>query len=265
MPQLSPPDGRREGNPPSWLPAWLVDAVEILELHRTLAAAAAVAAAVAGVLLAVTAPTILPRQPLVGAAVGFSAAILGVVAAVVADAGDPVIRGVRHVTSTGANVVAGRTDLLPTLARWAGQLADDNPDLRLAVVAAGAGSAHTAGIADAIGKHLAREGRRVLVVDLSRTSGGAGVVDVVEGRSKLGAAVVFDPEVRLARLGAGGDQLEALAALPRLASRVQGDVDVVLAALPGLRHPGAPFAATGTDRSLLLAVAGSSTRVDVLA
>lgn len=244
----------------------LRDLIEALQLRRLVALSTALGVVVLGLALSYLFPNVIPPHPLVGAAVGLAALTIGIVAAVAADAGDEIVRGARHVLATGAAVAAEGPGALDQLEAWAEEQAAGAPQISIAVVGAGTGAPQTAAIAEAIGYALASAGRRVLVADLAEEHGDEpGLAEVGRGEVKLSKAVTFETDVDLARVRSGTPLTDALVTLPRIAPRLVGDVEVLVSALPGLRQPATLLGATAAGRSLLVAVAGTTTRVDVIA
>jgi len=249
-------------------PTWLEELLELLEIRRRLAIAVAGAVVVTGLLVAFLAPGVLPATPGVGAAVGVAACLLALAAVIGLDAGDLSVQGARHVRAAGADVAV----VLRGRAEGGGvnavvQRLDALGAHRVALVPAAAGARDaTVAIADGLGQAWARAERRVLVVDASRPDASqAGIVDVARGEAPLGEAVTFDPRLMLARLGAGADLETALVELPGLAPRLPADIERTVVALPPLTDPAARAGATAVECVLVLAVVGSTSRVDLLA
>lgn len=252
------------------LPPWAVELLDVLELRRTVVITSAVGLAFLGVLAALVAPSLVPPRPLVGVAVGLAAILLAVAITLGVDSVDLVVRGPRHVRSSGGHLAAhlrGQPGPAPL-----GPLADAVAER------AGADGRHLIGMVpavttapveawhEALARALSLADLRVLTVDLvTRSETHPGVVDVAEGSVKIGAAVQFDDELLLARIGPGRDRAAALAAFPAVTRRLPADVDVLLAALPEVSEDGVLSAVAGLDHIYVVAESGRTPRVDLIA
>jgi hypothetical protein len=253
-------------------PLWLIEGADIVALRSTPLRAVAAAVCLVGVVLAVLVPDLVPPTPLVGAAVALAALLLGIAAAVAVDATDLTVRGPRHVRAAGGELVA----ILPSApsAMDANPLAeavleardDEEPRLLLGLAAAGRDARRCTMWTDALALAVARTGVSVLRVDLaSGRSERAGLVEVVREGRKLPSVVTFDPELRLARVGAGRDHAGALEALPTLPTRLPRDLDVLLVALPTAASRQVVAATRALDHVLVVAERDTTSRVDLIA
>jgi hypothetical protein len=225
-----------------------------------------------GVVLAIVVPDLVPPTPLVGAAVALAALLLGLAVAVAVDAVDLTIRGPRHVRAAGGELVA----ILPSEPdpQGAVPLAEavlearegEGQRLLLGLAAAGRDARRCSAWTDALAVALASTGASVLRVDLANgRSERAGLVEVVREGRKLPSVVTFDPDLRLARIGAGHDHSGALEALPTLPTRLPRDLDVLLVALPTAASRQVVAATAALDHVLVVAERDSTSRVDLIA
>lgn len=252
------------------LPTWGTELLQILRARRGVLLATAIGLSLLGVLITLAAPGTLPPEPLVGGAVGLASWLLATAVAVAVDAGDAHVRGPRHVRSTGA-VLAGWVappggpqalgsfvrDLNRAYAAHGGQHVWLVPTTDAAIDVVETGGALATG--------LCQLGRRVLVLDLVSPAAGPGVSEVLRGTHSLGEVVHFDPELLLARVGAGSEPDAALQQVGAIIERAPGDVDVLLVILPAVDRPGVLAAVTGAAETFLLARAGTTGRVELLA
>lgn len=224
------------------------------------------AVAVVGAVVSAVVPDMLPPRPLAGAAVGLAACLLAVAAAVAIDAADQVVRGPRHVRATGAVHVATVGPRGPgDLVAWTEHRLRTEGSIRMAVAGAGIDPLRSGLLTAEVGRDLARRGWRVLLVDLHEQDGAAGLSEVIRGSFRLSEVVDYHPTLDLAEVGPGRDLAGALEGFPALASRLPRDVDALLVALPGVRHPGVLPAVAAIDGILLLAETGTTTRVELIA
>ncbi|HEX2029167.1 MAG TPA: hypothetical protein VHF25_14330 [Nitriliruptorales bacterium] len=248
-------------------PEWAAELVDVLALRRGVTLAVAVGVSAVALSLAAVSPQLLPPRPLAGAAVGLAACLLAVAAAVAVDAGDRRIRGRRHVRAVGGTVAAV-SGLHPssTLVEWVDERSRPVPGFRLALAACGGEELGAGHLAEELAAGLARAGRRVLLADLSHPDPTRpGVVEVHRGQTRLSEAASFHPQLDVARVGAGPDVGEALAGFPAVVNRLPRDVDLLVAALPGLQHRRALPAVAACDHVLVLARIGVTSRVELIA
>jgi hypothetical protein len=187
------------------------------------------------------------------------------------DAADLTVRGPRHVRAAGGELVA----ILPTtadvdrampLAEAVLEAREDGKRLLLGLAAAGRDARRSAAWTDALAVALARTGVSVLRVDLaSGRSERPGLVEVVRDGQKLPTVVSFEPDLRLARLGAGRDHAGALEVLPTLPTRLPRDLDVLLVALPTAASRQVVTATRALDHVLVVAERDTTSRVDLIA
>ncbi|MFN2557827.1 MAG: hypothetical protein ABR592_13365 [Nitriliruptorales bacterium] len=256
------PDAARRPNP------WAVELLDVISLRRWVLAGVAVCVGVAGSVVAVLLPDVLPPRPIAGAAVGVASYLLGLAAAIGVDAADPVIRGRRHVETTGAVVAANITGLAPNpeLVSWVERLIRDHKGLRIAVSTTGTEAPGSGQLSDDLGVALARRGLHVLIINLEKSDEEwPGASEVCGGEVTLSDVVEFHPSLQLARLGPGRDRSRALSEFTMLASSLPLDVDVLVVALPGLGCVGTLPALAAVDRALLLAATDVTSRVELLA
>jgi hypothetical protein len=249
----------------------LVEGLDIVESRRRIVLGVAGLIIVVGLLLALLAPGLLPPTALVGAAVAIVALLAGVAAAIVVDSSDLRVRGPRHVVAAGGELVA----VLPVAED--AEAADEfaavvlearQPDrsMLLGLAASSLDIAATLRWTDALGVALARRGVSVLRVDLaSGRSDAPGLAEVAAGEQRLTEVVDYEPGMMLARLGAGDDHREALAALADLPAKLPRDLQVLLVALPIAASRGVVQAARGLDHVLVVAERGDTSRVDLIA
>lgn len=252
------------------LPTWGAELLQILRARRGVLLSTAVGLSLLGLVVTLIAPGTLPPEPLVGGAVGLAAWLLGTAVAVAVDAGDTHVRGPRHIRATGA-VLAGWVappggpqamgsfvrDLNRAYAALGGQ--------RIWLVPTTDTSIDVVDTAGALATGLCQVGRRVLVIDLVSPPSGAGVSEVVRGTHSLGEVVRFDPELLLARVSVGSEPEVALQQVGAIIDRAPGDVDVLLVVLPAVDRPGVLGAVAGSTETFLLARAGTTGRVELLA
>jgi hypothetical protein len=265
---------RRPPSPPrrSRTPLWVIEGLDIARLRSTPLRLVVLLVCVAGVVLSLLLPDLVPPTPLVGAAVAVAALLLGLAVAVAIDAADLTIRGPRHVRAAGGELVA----ILPVeadpdrAAPLAAAVLDarDNQDKRLllGLAAAGRDARRCAAWTDAIAVALARTGASVLRVDLaSGRSERPGLVEVVREGRKLPSVVSFEPGLRLARIGAGRDHAGAIEVLPTLPTRLPRDLDVLLVALPTAASRQVVTATQALDHLLVVAERDTTSRIDLIA
>jgi hypothetical protein len=253
-------------------PLWVVEGLDITRLRRVPFWSVAGVAAAVGIVLAVVLPDLIPPTPLVGAAVGLAALLLGLAAAVAVDAADLTVRGPRHVRAAGGELVAvlpshADADAARPLAEAVLEAREDGSQrLLLGLAAAGRDARRCAAWTDALADALARTGVSVLRVDLANgRSERPGLVEVVREGRKLPSVVTFDPELRLARIGAGRDHAGALEVLPTLPTRLPRDLDVLLVALPTAASRQVVAATRALDHVLVVAERDTTSRVDLIA
>jgi hypothetical protein len=253
-------------------PLWVIEGLDIARLRAVPLRVVAGVVVVVGVVLAVALPDLVPPTPLVGAAVGLAALLLGLAVAVAIDAADLTVRGPRHVRAAGGELVA----ILPTDATTESAMPlaeavleareEGSPRLLLGLAAAGRDARRCAAWTDALAVALARTGASVLRVDLaSGRSERPGLVEVVREGRKLPDVVAFDPELRLARIGAGRDHAGALEVLPTLPTRLPRDLDVLLVSLPTAASRQVVGATSALEHVLVVAERDTTSRVDLIA
>lgn len=241
---------------------------QVLDLRRRLVRSVAFGVVGAGLLGALVAPGLVPPRPLVGAAIGTAACLLAAAAAVAADAGDALVRGPRHVRAAGGKVsmVVPTDDRDAAVEAVAAMLHHRSTGERLRVAVTPV-SGSIGGWVDALAAAIARLGRRTVIADL--TVGGdpqtRGVAEVAAGEARLADSVEFDDSLVLARIGPGSERALALRALPGFVARIPNDVEVLVVALPGIRHPGVGAALGAVPDSVLVVTAGMTSRVDLMA
>jgi hypothetical protein len=266
MSTASTPPDRRSGPP-----LWLVEGLDIVESRRRIVLGVAGLIIVVGLLLALLAPGVLPPTPLVGAAVALAALLIGAAAAVVVDSSDLRVRGPRHVVAAGGELVAvlpvaGDPEAADELATVVLEAREPDRSMLLGLAASSLDIAATLRWTDALGIALARRGVSVLRVDLaSGRSDTPGLAEVAAGESRLTEVVDYESGMLLARLGAGGDHRDALAALVDLPAKLPRDLQVLLVALPIAASRGVVQAARGLDHVLVVAERGDTSRVDLIA
>ncbi|MFO7961509.1 MAG: hypothetical protein R6U94_11240 [Nitriliruptoraceae bacterium] len=256
---------------PSHPPLWLVEGLDIVSRKRVLLASVVLAVVFVGALSAVLFPGVVPRTPVVGAAIGLAALLLGLAAAVASDATDLIVRGPRHVAAAGGELVA----VLPRdpsvvsagpLATAVLEVREPGVPLLLALATAGRDARRSNAWTDAIARSLVGEGVGVLRVDLaSGRSEQAGLVEVVRDGLRLADAVSFEPGLKLAQLSAGRDHAEALVALTELPGRLPRDLDIMLVSLPTAASRSVVAAATALDHVLVVVERDRTSRVDLIA
>lgn len=241
-------------------PPRLVEFIAVLESRRLVARIAAGGFLVLGILVTLLAPSVLPRHPVVGAAIGLGSVLVGIAAVLATDANDLIIRGPQHVRAAGArrSITVADTPTPATVARLA-DLVSERVTAGARVVAVVPASKSVRDVprwADLVAVDLAGRARHVVVVDLTGTWGeidDLGVVDVARGRCKLSEAVTFDPDATVARLGTGADPQAARDSLVGFLARVPADVNLILLAMPSLTMAGALTAVGASDGALVLA------------
>jgi hypothetical protein len=253
-------------------PLWVIEGLDIARLRAVPLRVVIGVVCVVGIVLAVVLPDLVPPTALVGAAVALAALLLGLAVAVAIDAADLTVRGPRHVRAAGGELVAILpTDATPESAMPLAEAVleareDGSPRLLLGLAAAGRDARRCAGWTDALAVALARTGASVLRVDLaSGRSERPGLVEVVREGRKLPDVVAFDPELRLARIGAGRDHAGALETLPTLPTRLPRDLDVLLVALPTAASRQVVGASSALEHVLVVAERDTTSRVDLIA
>jgi hypothetical protein len=253
-------------------PLWVIEGLDIARLRAVPLRVVAGLICAVGIVLAILAPDLVPPTPLVGAAVAVAGLLLGLAAAVAVDAADLTVRGPRHVRAAGGELVA----ILPTqpdvdeampLAEAVLEAREgENKRLLLGLAAAGRDARRCSAWTDALAVALARTGASVLRVDLaSGRSERAGLVEVVREGRKLPSVVTFEPDLRLARIGAGRDHAGALEVLPTLPARLPRDLDVLLVALPTAASRQVVAATRALDHVLVVTERDTTSRVDLIA
>jgi hypothetical protein len=253
-------------------PLWVIEGLDIARLRAVPLRVVAGLICAVGIVLAIVAPDLVPPTPLVGAAVAVAGLLLGLAAAVAVDAADLTVRGPRHVRAAGGELVA----ILPTqpdvdeampLAEAVLEAREgENKRLLLGLAAAGRDARRCSAWTDALAVALARTGASVLRVDLaSGRSERAGLVEVVREGRKLPSVVTFEPDLRLARIGAGRDHAGALEVLPTLPARLPRDLDVLLVALPTAASRQVVAATRALDHVLVVTERDTTSRVDLIA
>jgi hypothetical protein len=253
-------------------PLWVIEGLDIARLRAVPLRVIAGVICVVGIVLAIVAPDLVPPTAVVGAAVAMAGLLLGLAAAVAVDAADLTVRGPRHVRAAGGELVA----ILPTqpaideampLAEAVLEAREgENKRLLLGLAAAGRDARRCSAWTDALAVALARTGASVLRVDLaSGRSERPGLVEVVREGRKLPSVVTFEPDLRLARVGAGRDHAGALEVLPTLPARLPRDLDVLLVALPTAASRQVVAATRALDHVLVVAERDTTSRVDLIA
>jgi hypothetical protein len=253
-------------------PLWVIEGLDIARLRAVPLRVVVGVVCVVGIVLAVVLPDLVPPTALVGAAVALAALLLGLAVAVAVDAADLTVRGPRHVRAAGGELVAILpTDATPESAMPLAEAVleareDGSPRLLLGLAAAGRDARRCAAWTDALAVALARTGASVLRVDLaSGRSERPGLVEVVREGRKLPDVVAFDPELRLARIGAGRDHAGALETLPTLPTRLPRDLDVLLVALPTAASRQVVGATSALEHVLVVSERDTTSRVDLIA
>lgn len=223
------------------------------------------------VVVAVVAPGVLPPTPLVGAAVGGAALLLAVAVLIALDSADLTVRGPRHVRAAGGELVA----VLPSRAEasaateLAAAIQDVRPSgrtLLLGIAAATGDGRRSAAWVDRLGHRLAQDGASVLTLDLTGEGNGQpGFLELIRGGAKLTSVVDLDPDLRLARLNAGGDTKEALRAFVEAGSWIPRDLEVLLVALPMAASRPVVRASLVLDQLLVVAERDRTSRVELIA
>lgn len=251
-------------------PLWLVEALDVAEQRRGVLLAVAGGLSLVAVVVALVAPGIIPPVPLVGAAVGTAALLLGYAAAVAVDAADLTLRGPRHVRAAGGDLLAvvppASADEARSLAATVLAAREDDERLLLGLTACGRDDRAMVAWSEALAEALARSGVSVLLAELAagRTED-PGVLEVVEGDARLSRVARIDPDLRLARVGAGRDLHAALRAMPTLLERLPRDLDVLVVALPSPPTGQSVGAARALDHVLVVAERDRDARVDLIA
>lgn len=255
----------------SRIPLWAVEGLDVLHLRSGVVRTVVAAGCVVGIAVTVIAPDVLPPTPLVGAAVAVAAILLGVAVAVAVDAADLTLRGPRHVRAAGGELVAilpaeGGPEDVEELADAVLDARDGSTRLLLGLAASGIDPYATAAWTDALAVALARRGSSVLSIDVA--TGGTdrpGLYEVVREGHKLAAAVDFETDIQLARMGAGHDHPGALAALPEFPPQLPRDLDLLLVALPLAASRGSVATARALDHMLVVAERDVTSRVQLIA
>jgi hypothetical protein len=196
--------------------------------------------------------------------------LLATAVAVAVDAGDSYVRGPRHVRATGAVLAGwvpppGGPQALGSLVRDLNRAYAAHGGQRVWFVPTTDAAVDVVVTADALATGLCQVGRRVLLVDLVSVASEPGLSDVVRGTHSLGEVVRFDPELLLARVGSGAEPDAALQHVSAVIDRAPGDVDVLIVALPAVDRPGVLAAVASSPEAYLLARAGTTGRVELLA
>ncbi len=267
---MSRSSSRRARRPPR-RSLWLVEILDAIELRAGLLWGTAAIVGAAGAVMAWRFPTLVPPLPLVGASIAFAGILLGLAITIIADTVDPVIRGPRHVRGTGVELVA----VLPTDAHpeAAGDLVtaildahEGDSALKIGVAAAGTGVFGVGPWIDALAYGLADRGASVLAVDLvSGSTAKDGLAEVISGERRVAeVARIAEGGLRLARLGPGRDTKAAVNGLPRLASKLPSDLDVLLVAMPPASTREAVGATKSFDHVLIVAERDRTTVVELM-
>jgi len=256
---------------PSHPPLWLVEGLDIVVRRRWVVAAVIVVVVALGAIAALVFPATIPPTAGVGAAVGVAALLLGLAAAVAGDATDLIVRGPRHVAAAGGELVAvvprdPSVAAAGPLAAAIEEVREPDSPLLLAFATAGRDARRTVAWTDAIARSLVGRRLGVLRVDLaSGRSEVPGLVEVVRDDLRLADVVEFEPKVKLARLRAGRDHGEALAALTELPARLPSDLDILLVSLPTAVSRPVVTAAAALDHVLVVVERDRTSRVDLIA
>lgn len=269
----APPPGNTAGGRTPSIPSWLEEVLEVVDERRSLVITTAAAISLLGIASAFLLPQFVPPRPLVGAAVGLAAALLSTAVALAVDSLDLTVRGGRHVRAAGGRHLVTlpgppAPDTAEPLARALAERLREQEQLRVALVPVSRSITTTPAWTEALATAVAALGHRVLLVNLADGpdhGGRVGVLEVVREGLRLSASVRFEPDLPLARLGAGASDDAALEALPHLVTRLPRDVEVLLVALPPLQRPGVLTALSALQRVALVARIGVTPRVDLVA
>jgi hypothetical protein len=252
-------------------PGWLFEGLDLIDQRRRALLITVGMLVLIALVVAFFAPGILPPTPLVGAAVGVAALLLAIVVLIALDSADLTVRGPRHVRAAGGELVA----VLPSRADAAGatELAAAIQDVRpagrtllLGVAAATGDGRRSAAWVDRLGHRLAQEGASVLTLDLTGEGNGQpGFLEIIREGAKLTSVVDLDPDMRLARLGAGRNTNEALRAFVEAGSWIPRDLEVLLVALPMAASRPVVRASLVLDQLLLVAERDRTSRVELIA
>jgi hypothetical protein len=253
-------------------PLWLVEGLDIVRLRKGVLGAVVGAVVAAGIAMAILFPAIVPPVPIVGVAVAVAAILLGLAVAISVDAADLTIRGPRHVAAAGAELVAilpehgDETDAEDLANAVLDARAEEDRKLLLGLASCGLDVRATVEWTDVIGLAIAHRDASVLRVDLaSGRTPEPGLYEVHHGERRLNEVVDFEPDLRLARTGAGSDQAGALTTLPALHERLPRDLDVLLVAMPAAASRPVVVAARSLDHVLLVVERDATSRVDLIA
>lgn len=247
-----------------------VETLDVLELRSATLWGTAAAIGILGAVVAWRLPWLLPPVALVGASVAIAGLLIGIAATVVSDTLDPVVRGPRHVRSTGGELVAvlppdAHPDAAADLAASILFAREPGRCLRLGLSAAGTGVFGVGPWADSIGVAIADQNASALVIDLaSGSTSHDGLSEVVSGHRRLAEVVRRVDGRKLARLGPGRDPQLAVSSLPKLASRLPSDLDVLIVGLPPATTRAAIAATRAVDHVLVVAERDRTTQVEVM-
>ena len=252
-------------------PGWLYEGLDLIDQRRRALLITAGVLVIVAVAVAIVAPGLLPPTPLVGGAVGVAALLLSIAVLIALDSADLTVRGPRHVRAAGGELVAvlparADTDAAAELAAAIQDVRPDGRTLLLGIAAATGDGRRSAAWVDRLGHRLALDGTSVLTLDLTgQGTGQPGFLEMVRKSTKLSSVVQLDPDLRLARLGAGRDTKEALRAFVEAGSWIPRDLEVLLVALPMAASRPVVRASLVLDQLLVVAERDRTSRVELIA
>lgn len=220
----------------------LHDLAEMVVLRQRAVLAAAGAVVVIALLLTLVAPGVVPGGVVTGLVVGLLALAAGLAAAFVVHRQDRVLRSRMQARWDGLSVLAWVASLddgreaEPVVLEMLGRVRSDRVHRRLFVE--GGGDAR--GAAEVIAHEAAVAGRSVLLVDLTDVGDAVGIAGVAEEGVRLSDVVTFEPELQLARVGAGRRVDDAVEETVGQLERERSDLDLMLVVAPPeleLRRP----------------------------
>jgi hypothetical protein len=255
----------------SRVPRWLYEGVDLVQQRqRALLISFGVVVAIAGV-VTIVAPDVLPPTPLVGAAIGIAGLLLALAVLIALDTASLKVRGPRHIRAAGGELVAvlpsePSSDAAADLARAIEEVRPSDRTLLLGVAAATGDGKRVGRWAQVVARCLAERGTSVLSLDLTADGGNRpGFLEVVRHGYKLGDVVEMDPEVRLATLGPGRDNTEALRAFNEAGRWIPRDLEVLIVAMPMAASRAVVRASLSLDQVLIVAERDRTSRVELIA